>query len=732
MRVPKLLKQVSIFFTAFCACAISASAQQPQNQDQDVIKVTTSLVQTDVMVFDKQGKFVDDLKREQFVLKVDGKTRDISFFEMVKAGTPNEEAQLAAARGLAGKTGTPTPLDRGRTMFFFLDDLHLSEESMHHTRKMLAAFVEREMGQNDQLALITASGQTGFLQQLTDNKTILLKAIDRLRPRPYKNRDVQNPPMSEYQALRIDIGDRDVFDVFVEEVLRETPGISRSQAEMEVRGRASVILGLAGTSAIKTMASIQWMMDKFRAAPGRKVVFFLSDGFFLNSRNSDVSGRLNNVIAAAAKSGFVIYSIDARGLATGQPDAGTPVMNDPSGRISRGTMGELRASQDVMNALANDTGGKAFYNNNDLSVSVTTGLNDASVYYLIAWRPEGNEERNPKLRRLELSVLNRPDLIVRARSSVGDTPEVAPKKAAPATTLAARAVEIRDDLQGVVPTAGFPVDVSLNFINTVQKGDVLVTSVKLSPTTLHFEKKAEGSVAAVLLMGMIVNDEGKMLDSFNRRLTVKAKSTDNSERPPAITYTNYSALKPGLYQVRVVAADEHGGPTGSVWEWIEIPEFSAKKLTLSSLLVGERKPAPATNPSAAPGGAPDPLLDQVNLNIPRRFASSSYLRFMTIIYNAASGPASTTGNGNPPPAGSTPPAQPDLAVQIQVFRDGQPVITDPLHKISTEGATDLARIQYAGELKLEGLAPGKYVLQVTVIDRIAKTSASQRIRFQVD
>ncbi len=126
------------------------------------------------------------------------------------------------------------------------------------------------------------------------------------------------------------------------------------------------------------------------------------------------------------------------------------------------------------------------------------------------------------------------------------------------------------------------------------------------------------------------------------------------------------------------------------------------------------------------------MSDQVNLNIARRFASSSYLRFLTIIYNAASGPGSTSGNGNPPPAGSTPPAKPDLAVQIQVFRDDEPVVTDPLHRISTDGATDLARIQYAAELKLAGLAPGRYVLQVTIIDRIAKASASQRFRFQVD
>lgn len=681
-----------------------------------MIKVNTSLVQTDVMVFDKQGKFIDNLKRDQFVLKIDGKPREISFFELVKAGSPNEEAQLAAARGVASKSGAPAPLDRGRSVFFFLDDLHLSEESMHHARKMLLDFVERDLGQNDQLALITATAQTGFLQQLTDNKTVLKTAIERLRARPYKNRDIQSPPMSEYQALRIDIGDRDVLDVYVERVMRDIPNISRAQAEQEVRGRATQILQLAGGGTTRTMAALQWMMDKFRPTPGRKVVFFLSDGFLLDNRNSDVSGRLNNVIAGAAKAGFVFYSIDARGLVTGQADASTEVMVDPSGRISRGTMGETNASRDVMNALAVDTGGKAFFDNNNLSVSVVKGLDDASVYYLLAWRPEANEERNPKRRRLELSVIDRPDFIVRARSSVGDPSETASKKppSAPAPTQT-RVAQVTNALQGVVPTSGYPVDLTLNFINTAQRGDLLVSSVRLSTAALRYEKKAEASAGVLLLAGMILNDEGKVLDSFNKRLTVQGKSVEE-EVLPDITYTHYSPLKPGLYQVRVVAADEYGGPSGSVWDWIEITDISTKKFAMSSLLVGERKPAPTTNASNSPNGEPDPVLSQVHLSPSRRFASSSFLRFMSIVYNAAIGPA----------------AKPDLAVQVQVFRDNEPVVTEPLHPINTEGATDLARINYAAELNLTGMAGGKYILQLTVIDRVAKATASQRYRFQVD
>ena len=730
MRVLNLFKQLAIFCTAFCASAISATAQQPQNQNPDVIRVNTSLVQTDVMVFDKQGKFVDKLKREQFVLKVDGKPREISFFELIKAGSSNEETQLAAARGVASNTGTPAPLDRGRLVFFFIDDVHLSEGSMHHTRKLLVQFVDREMGQNDQVALVAASGQIGFLQQLTDNKQVLLKAIDRVRVRQFKSGDYQSPPMSEFQALRIEMRDRDVLDAFVDQVLRENPMLGRARAEEDVRARAAVILRLGALGTTNTLAALQWVMEKFGSAPGRKVLFLLSDGFFLNSRSSDVSARINKVTASAGSSAFVIYSIDARGLSPGQPDASTPVIFDTSGRMVRGTMGERSASKDGMNALANDTGGRAFFNSNALSAAVTKGLNEASVYYLVAWRPDPNEELNPKQRRLELSVIGRPDLTVRSRTSVGEAPEVAKKKTALAPSGTTRTAEVRKVLQGAIPKSGFPVDVTLNFINSAQKGDLLITSVRLDPTSLHLENKAGVPTGAILLAGLVLNDEGKVLDSFDKRLTVRANSAQYTV-PPNITYTHHSTLKPGLYQVRIVAADEHGGPAGSAWDWIEISDLSAKKLALSTLLVGERR-AQTTNSSDTPQAKTDPLSDQVNLNVARRFASSSYLRFVTIIYNAASGPGATGGNGNSGLAGSTPPAKPDLATQIQVFRDDEPVITDPLHRINTDGARDLARIEYAAELKLEGLAPGRYVLQVTIIDRIAKASASQRLRFQVD
>src|SRR6266550_6228522 len=62
-------------------------AQAPQQAPDDVIRVDTTLVQTDVMVFDKKGHFVDGLKPDQFELKIDNKPRPIAFFERIASGS---------------------------------------------------------------------------------------------------------------------------------------------------------------------------------------------------------------------------------------------------------------------------------------------------------------------------------------------------------------------------------------------------------------------------------------------------------------------------------------------------------------------------------------------------------------------------------------------------------------------------------------------------------------------
>src|SRR5436190_19087444 len=94
----------------FCATLMTLAAfaqskpEKPIEQD-GVIRVNTELVQTDVMVFDKQGRFVDGLKAEQFELKIDKKPQTISFFERVTSSRDN--TRPAANQATSSESSSP-------------------------------------------------------------------------------------------------------------------------------------------------------------------------------------------------------------------------------------------------------------------------------------------------------------------------------------------------------------------------------------------------------------------------------------------------------------------------------------------------------------------------------------------------------------------------------------------------------------------------------------------------
>ena len=154
----------------------------------------------------------------------------------------------------------------------------------------------------------------------------------------------------------------------------------------------------------------------------------------------------------------------------------------------------------------------------------------------------------------------------------------------------------------------------------------------------------------------------------------------------------------------VAARDERSGLVGSAMQWIVIPDLSARRLSLSSLIVGlERLPDKG------------PVAGHVQWSVDRSFARGSRLRFMTFIYNAARAPG----------------APADLAAQVQVYRDGRPVLSTPFRKVAADAQTDPARVPFTAELSLGDLQAGRYVLQVTVEDRAAHKTASQQAAFYV-
>jgi VWFA-related protein len=735
MRAASFIRRVIILWSILSVPALTTIAQQ---KPDDVVRVNTDLVQTDFMVFDKQGNFVDGLKRDQFVFKVEGKPREISFFDRIAAGSRSEEAQLAAARGVNGPGGA-VPMDRGRTVLFYIDDLHLSPSSVIYTRRMLKHFIDAEMKQNDRAQIACTSGALGFVQQLTDNKTVLTAAADRLRSFEMTLQSAEYPPMTEYQAAVIEQHDTDLLNFFIDRLIENEGPLPREQAAEILRNRASQLIEDGASQVTRSFSTLRGFVKLAAALPGRKIVFFVSDGFLLDKRRTENLMRLRQITDAAARSGVVIYSLDARGLGAGLPNASRPQMADPTGVLQRADMGEVPATQDGMNALASDTGGRAFFNTNSMSTAIATALKESSTYYLLAWRPETEEQSNPKFRRLEVSVIGRPDLVVRFRRGFGEAPEEAaktkPKESATPPVRKSPNDEINSVLTAVYPTRSMPVAISLNFLDTSQYGSTVTTTIKVGTSQLLLDRQPDGMVGAVDVAGLVLNDQGKSVSSFNKRFTIKGAAANTSNKPPDnIFYNHFSILRPGLYQVRVAAIDVKTGIRGSAFEWIEVPNVANKELAMSSIIVGEKKTADAGQPADA---ANDPqqleALKRVVVNVDHTFSSSSSLRFLTFIYNASVGAPVTSPNteGKTIPASTNNTAYPDIAVQTQIFRDDEPVITNPLHKIQTEGIPDVQRVPYAADVLLDGLKPGSYVLQVTVIDKLAKASATRKLNFQI-
>jgi VWFA-related protein len=717
--------------------------QTPQDQPDEVLRISTELVQTDVMVFDKQGRFVDNLKPEQFELKVDGKPQPLSFFERVTAGSAGEEAQLAAARGTAPTTPSSgagvKPLDRGRTILFFLDDLHLSFESLERSRKSLLRFIDDEMGQNDIAAITSASGRIGFLQQFTGNKAVLRAAVARLKYQPYNVTSAERPPMSEYQALAIERGDIDALGYFIDQIRRDMPGINRDSAETMVRGRARQILTQAGSVTTNTLSTLDSLMRSASRLPGRKLVVFMSDGFFLDEQNGNPLDRLRRITSAATRAGVIIYTMDTRGLVTGMPDASSDVAFDTTGRLSRVNMGEISAAQEALFNLASETGGRALINSNAPFSQIKQAVNETSVYYLLVWRPDPASQHGSKYRKLEISVQGHPELKVRARrgfineetaSATRDSKsrDKGKEKVSVAATPRTADEDLRAAIGDVFPRSQVPTTLSVNYIDLPGKGMTLTLAMQVTTDALDFKQESGKQAAQLNVAGIILNDTGKQVHGFKDLLNVNTTTIADKDAPPTvkpapprddIVYNYQTPIEPGLYQVRVATRDNQSGHTGSDMQWVEIPDLASRRLSMSSLFIGERKSEQDTakpNDGAKTGEQDSPL--QVNLSIDARFARTSQLRFFTYIYNAARGPANTQ--------------TPDVALQIQIFRDNQPVLTNALRKVQTDGLPDLSHIPYAAEIKLDTMPPGRYVLQVTAIDRLAKTSATQRINFTVE
>ena len=446
------------------------------------------------------------------------------------------------------------------------------------------------MTENDQVAITSSSGQIGFLQQFTDDRVALRTAVSRLNYRADTKVDTENPPMSEYAALQIREGDEQAITYYVQEIQKQNSfkvgdmllvTVSPQSARQMVIERAQQIVTMAAPGTDNTLILLEGLMRTAAQLPGRKVVFLISDGFFLNDRKSGSRDRIKRVTDAAGRAGVVIYTLDARGIISESLDVTNDRPIDSKGLTVGSTIGETAASQDGLNALAGDTGGRAFRNTNaPMAKWVDKVLDETSSYYLLAWRPDGEEQKRGKFNHIEASIIGRPDLTVRLRSSYFKTaplPILTTKKKSEKDPAKAREDDMRVVIDAPVSQRQIPTDLSLGFEQMPGVGTKVNATIQIGRDALTFDLNDGKQTADLDIGGIFYDSKGKPVSSFVGRLKIfpTPESSSLTRRSQAV-YSFYAWLPAGLYQVRVGVRDLKSGRIGSAMQWIEIPNISGR------------------------------------------------------------------------------------------------------------------------------------------------------------
>jgi VWFA-related protein len=404
-------------------------AQQPK-QVGHPIRINVGLVGTDMMVFDRNGKFVENLRQDQFELRVDGVLRPVSFLESVSAGAPRDMLLWGNGASAFPSVASPQATPAGapnRNLLFFIDDWHLSADSTIRTRDALSWLIKTSASVGDKIAVLTASGSAGSSFELSGDRNGLLSTIERINFQSAGVEDATFPAMTETQAVLIEQGDEDAVSSFIQAIFGRTEeDVKRlddrgmltfdllkqmNEAKQTIRKRASALAQLSAGVAERTLDVFQNALRSLSNVPGRKLVFYVSDGFVLQPQRANTSARIAQVADAAAQAGIVVCTLDARGLVVGLPDA----KSRGSAAPQRGRLSEISAPQDALNALAAGTGGRFLKNTNALGEALKTTLGEYSKYYVLYWAFEPETLPPGKRIAIRVSVKGRPELIVRLR-----------------------------------------------------------------------------------------------------------------------------------------------------------------------------------------------------------------------------------------------------------------------------------------------------------------------------
>lgn len=680
-------------------------AQGKKEEQDKQLRLKADLVQVRAVVTDKRGQPVAGLKKEDFELLEENRPQEISFFSVEDVSIPSDSQKPGGVRTLRNPTQ-----DVVRTIVLFVDTVHTSFANIARTKRALRRFVDEQMTDRDLVALVTSSGALGLMEQFTHDRHLLRAGIERLTAwRP----STQETLFTPYLAAQISRGDRRSLYLGIEIVRTEEmmPKEVRDEImEPQVRGRADQILAEASYRRRVMLATLKGVVERVAEMPGQRMIAVFSEGFSLSSPGGGFEvSDLQPAISRAVRSGVVIYAIAAQGLQPLMIPASQPGIVAGRRRENPETRKEVADLTSTLGAserdlqlglvtLANDTGGEAFFNTNDLSGRLQKALNDNRIYYAIGYHaPNDNSiAKGKQFRRISLRVKNHPEYKIRTQR--GYQPLEVKAEEQPATPRQ-RLVQA---MGAPLPVTTIPVAVSADYFERESLTGQAYIQIYIDANALRYREQdkhyffdLETAITIYDLTGKRVHISTNVANG-----SFTAERLDLAKRN-GYRYTERVPLKPGFYQARIGVLETATERLGTATAWLEVPDLDNGRLTLSALLLSRESAADAQPANKA--GTVESLSPAVTQGIVI-YRAGAELEYHLVIY-----PGKNQKTG-------------ELSMQIQVAQGDRLIYQGQWGGVESRVVEkDSKGIEVGGSLTLNGVKPGVYELRVAV-----KTSNSKK------
>ena len=634
-------------------------------QQEITFKSSTNLVVVNVIVRDKKGEIITGLKPEQFRLTENGKPQTISVFEFQKLTADKVTAAIetprAAPQPEAEVSTGPLKYKDRRLLVLFFDFAGLQIADQIRAQDAALKFINEQLTTSDSVAIMSFVNAVKLEQEFTDDREKLVEVIKKFRVGTGLMPSIVDDPPEGEDAPVVDEAELDLFNTD-----RRLSGLEQ---------------------AAKLLAPF----------PEKKALIYFSSGS--NGSGQENQAQLQATINAAVRSNVSFYPIDVRGLRATPPGAsasesgprGTAIF---SGQAQAGQRNQRNQEEDTLYALATDTGGKASFDTNDLTLGIQQAQHDLQSYYVLGYYST-NESRDGRFRKVDVKLEGVPKAKLDFRSGYYG------EKEWKALNSSDRERQLQEALLLADPRTDISLAIEIDWFRLNPSKFFIPIALRVLGSAVTLSKK---NSAEFDFIGVVKDVKGKAVANVRDGITIKLPAEAASELPKrSVLYDTGFTLAPGKYTLRFLVRENETGKMGTYETRFEIPD----KPLLSSVVWGSQ-----LQPVKAAVGAAEkpkkwmenhPLVhdgQKLMPNVNRVFRSEQRLLGYMEMYD---GPAA--------------------AATVSLFKGGKKVFESAPVRAAA-GERNAAPLQI--EVPLKGIPPGRYECQVNVVDRVGQRFAWNR------